>query len=93
MNIVSNVYNSGVNFVKWFEGFQSFVINIAKYVFLQDINKTMIPSYYQDKLVNYNAKHAQVCLQLSQVLVDLIAKISRTEYMEEVAISYLLGRK
>ena len=93
MNIVSNVYNSGVNFVKWFEGFQSFVINIVKYVFLQDINKTMIPSYYQDKLVNYNAKHAQVCLQLSQVLVDLIAKISRTEYMEEVAISYLLGRK
>ena len=32
MNIVSNVYNSGVNFVKWFEGFQSFVINIAKEV-------------------------------------------------------------
>jgi DNA polymerase III subunit gamma/tau len=93
MMIVSNVYNSGVNFVKWFEGFQSFVINIAKYVFLQDINQTMIPSYYQDKVSKYTTKHAQVCLQLSQVLVELIARISRTEYMEEVAISYLLGRR
>lgn len=93
MMIISNVYNSGVNFVKWFEGFQSFVINIAKYVFLQDISQTMIPSYYEDKVANYTVKHAQVCLQLSQVLVDLIAKISRTEYMEEVAISYLLRRR
>lgn len=93
ISIVDNVYNSGVNFVKWFEGFQSFVINIAKYVFLKDINKTMIPSYYQEKLVTYNQKHAQVCLQLSQVLVDLISEISRTEYMEEVAVTYLLGRR
>ena len=92
INIVDNVYNSGINFGKWFEGFQSFVINIAKYVFLKDINKTMIPSYYQEKLVNYNQKHAQVCLQLSQVLVELISKISKTEYMEEVAVTYLLGR-
>ena len=93
MMIVSNVYNSGVNFVKWFEGFQSFVINIAKYVFLKDINQTMIPGYYQEKVNSYGIKHAQVCLQLSQVLVELIAKISRTEYMEEVAISYLLSRR
>lgn len=93
MMIVSNVYNSGVNFVKWFEGFQSFVINIAKYVFLQDINQTMIPSYYQEKVSSYGVKHAQICLQLSQVLVELIAKISKTEYMEEVALSYLLQRR
>lgn len=93
ISIVSKVYNSGVNFVKWFEGFQSFVINIVKYVFLHDINKTMIPNYYLSKVENYTEKHAQICLQLSQVLVDIISKISRTEYMEEVAISYLCQRR
>ena len=89
MEIVSRVYNSGINFVKWFEGFQSFVINIAKYVFLKDISQTMIPSYYEDKLRKYESKHAMICLQLSQILIELISKISRTEYMEEVALSYL----
>ena len=48
--VVDDVYNSGVNFVKWFENFHSFVINIVKYIFLQDINKTMIPSHYSDKM-------------------------------------------
>lgn len=89
IEIVDKVYNSGLNFVKWFEELQSFTINIAKYVFTQDINKTMIPSYYKDKVASYTSQHVQICLKLSQVLIDLIAKISRTEYMEEVAISYL----
>ena len=89
IEITSKVYESGTNFVKWFEGFQSFVINIAKYVFVGDINKTMIPSYYADKVAGYTAKHAQICLKLSQVLVDMISKLSRTDYLEEVAISYL----
>lgn len=91
MMTVSRIYNSGTNFVKWFEEFQSFVINIAKYVFVKDISMTMIPSYYEEKLENYNVTHAKVCLKLSQILVEIIAKISRTEYMEEVAISYLCG--
>lgn len=89
IEITSKVYESGTNFVKWFEGFQSFVINIAKYVFVGDINKTMIPSYYADKVAGYTSKHAQICLKLSQVLVDMISKLSRTDYLEEVAISYL----
>lgn len=89
IEIVSKVYNSGKNFVKWFEEFQSFVMNVAKYVFIQDINKTMIPNYYEDKISKYNEKHAKICLNLSQILVDLISRISRTEYMEEVALSYL----
>jgi len=93
MLIISKVYNSGINFVQWFEGFQSFVINIAKYVFLHDINRTMIPSYYKDKISNYTEKHAQICLSLSQVLIELISKISKTEYMEEVALSYLCQRR
>ena len=72
--IVDRVYNSGTNFVKWFEGFQSFVINLAKYVFVGDISKTMIPSYYESQVKNYNAKHAQICMKLSQLLVELISK-------------------
>lgn len=89
IQLVNKVYNSGTNFVTWFEEFQSFVINLAKFVYVQDITQTMIPSYYRDKVVKYNETHAKVCLKLSQVLVDLISKISRTEYMEEVAITYL----
>ena len=49
----------------------------------------MIPSYYESQVKNYNAKHAQICMKLSQLLVELISKISRTEYMEEIALSYL----
>ena len=90
--LVDKIYNSGVNFVKWFEEFQSFVINIVKYVYLKDINKTMIPNYYLDKVEKYTTKHAAICLSLSQILVEMIAKISRTEYMEEVALSYLVRK-
>lgn len=92
IEVVQKVYNSGTNFVKWFEEFQSFVINIVKYVYLQDISETMIPPYYKDKISHYGPKHVQLCLHLSQVLVELISKISRTEYMEEVAISYLMRK-
>lgn len=87
---VEKIYNSGTNFVKWFEEFQSFVINIVKYVYLHDITETTIPITYQDKVSKYGPKHAMICLQLSQLLVEMIAKISRTEYMEEVADSYLM---
>lgn len=89
IDTVNRVYNSGTNFVTWFEEFHSFVINLAKYVYVQDITQTMIPSYYQDKVSKYTETHAKICLKLSQVLVELISKISRTEYMEEVAITYL----
>lgn len=90
--LVDKIYNSGVNFVKWFEEFQSFVINIVKYVYLKDINRTMIPNYYIDKVEKYTPKHAAICLSLSQILVEMISKISRTEYMEEVALSYLVRK-
>ena len=93
MSIISKVYNSGTNFVRWFEGFQSFVVNIAKYVFVKDLNKTMIPGYYQDKVANYGMKHAEICLELSQILIDVIAKISKSEYVEEIAISYLCRKR
>ncbi len=89
ISIVSKIYNSGLNFVQWFRSFQSFVINIVKYIFTKDINNTMIPKYYIDKVSNYSEKHAKVCLNLSQMLVEMISVISKTEYMEEVAISYL----
>ena len=37
--IIHVVYNSGVNFVKWFEGFHSFVINVVKYILLQALHE------------------------------------------------------
>ena len=93
IKIINDVYNSGTNFIKWFEGFQSFVINIVKYIFIKDINQTMIPSYYEDKLYNYTVKHAQICLSLSQILIELISMLSKTEYLEEIATSYLCFRR
>lgn len=88
-SIIHKVYNSGVNFVKWFEGFHSFVVNIVKYIFLQDINKTMIPSHYQNKISNYNVNHSTVCLKLANRLLSLNHELKGTQYLQEVALTYL----
>lgn len=87
--IVNKIYNSGVNFVKWFEGFHSFVINIVKYILLQDINLTMIPSIYQDKISNYNNAHSVICLRLANKLLDMNKELKTTQYLQEVALTYL----
>ena len=88
-SLIHKVYNSGVNFVKWFEGFHSFVMNIVKYIFLQDINKTMIPSHYQEKISKYTTAHSIVCLKLSNKLLELNKDLRTTQYLQEVALSYL----
>lgn len=87
--IINDVYNSGVNFVKWFEGFHSFVINIVKYINLKDINMTMIPSTYLDKISKYNQSHCNICLKLAVKLVDLNYQLKSTNYQQEMAITYL----
>ena len=88
-SIVHQVYNSGINFVQWFENFHSFVMNIVKYILLQDINKTMIPCVYSDKISKYTAAHSAVCLRLANKLIDLISDLKTTQYLEEVALTYL----
>lgn len=87
--IIHKVYNSGVNFVKWFEGFHSFICNITKYIFLQDINATMIPSYYQEKISKYGAAHSALCLKLANKLVKLNHELKATQYLQELALTYL----
>lgn len=89
VNIVNSVYNSGVNFVKWFDGFFSFVTNIVKYIYLKDINQTMIPSIYQDKISGYGVPHAALCLKLSNKLVTLNQELKTSQYLQELAISHL----
>ena len=86
---IHKVYNSGVNFVKWFEGFHSFICNIVKYIFLQDINATMIPSYYQEKIANYGTAHSALCLKLANKLVQLNQELKNTQYLQELALTYL----
>ena len=88
-SILDRVYNSGTNFVKWFEGFHSFLCNIAKYVLLQDISKTMIPSHYQPKLEKYNGQHVFICLKLSNVIMNLVKDLKTTQYQLETAMTYL----
>lgn len=88
-SIVDRVYNSGVNFNTWFTGFHSFVINIVKYIFLKDIEKTMIPSQYQDKISCYTVKHSSVCLKLANKLLSMNAELKTTKYLQEVALTYL----
>ena len=87
--IIHKVYNSGVNFVKWFEGFHSFICNIVKYIFLQDINATMIPSHYHDKISGYGVSHSTLCLKLANKLVQLNKELKTTQYLQELALTYL----
>lgn len=87
--IVDRVYNSGVNFIKWFEGFHSFVINIVKYIYLCDINATMIPAYYSDRISKYSTKHVAVCLKLANKLLQLCQELKATQYLQETALTYL----
>lgn len=87
--IVNDVYNSGVNFVKWFTEFHSFVMNIVKYIYLQDISETMIPSTYADRIANYNVKHSIVCLKLANKLIKMNYDLKNTQYLQETALTYL----
>lgn len=87
--IIDSVYNSGVNFLKWFEGFHSFVVNIVKYIFMQDISVTTIPAYYADKIANYGTAHSVVCLKLANKLVKLNQELKSTQYLQELALTYL----
>ncbi len=88
-SVIHKVYNSGVNFVKWFEGFHSFVINVVKYIFLQDIEKTMIPNQYLNKISNYGIAHSAICLKLANKLLKLNADLKSTQYLQEIALTYL----
>lgn len=88
-SIIDRVYNSGVNFVKWFEDFHSFVMNIVKYILLQDISKTMIPSNYLSKVSKYTTAHLLVCLNLSRKLMDINSDLKSTQYLQEVALTHL----
>lgn len=87
--IVAKVYDSGVNFVKWFDDFHSFVINVVKYIFIKDIKQTMIPVYYEDKISTYSTPHSIICIQLANKLLELNAKLKTTQYLEETALTYL----
>ena len=86
---IDRVYNSGTNFVKWFEGFHSFLCNIVKYVMLKDISRTMIPYHYQDKLLKYNEQHAAVCLRFANVVMTMNKELKFTQYLQETAMTYL----
>ncbi len=87
--IIDRVYNSGVNFVKWFEGFHSFVMNVVKYIFMKDISATMIPSYYSDRISKYGTAQSIICLKLANKLLNLNHELKTTQYLQEVALTYL----
>ena len=89
IDIINTVYNSGTNYVKWMENFHSFICNIIKYIFLQDIAKTMIPSTYQEKISKYGTQHAVLCLKLANKLVKLNQELKSTQYLQEYTISEL----
>lgn len=87
--MIDRVYNSGTNFVRWFEGFHSFLCNIVKYVLLKDISRTMIPSSYQDKLSKYGSQHAFICLKLANVVMTMNNELKTTQYLQETAMTFL----
>ena len=87
--VIDRVYNSGTNFVKWFEGFHSFLCNIVKYVFLKDISRTMIPYHYAEKLSKYGDQHAFICLKFANVVMAMNKDLKFTQYQLETAMTYL----
>lgn len=89
IKLVDSIYNSGQNFVKWFESFHSFIIQVVKYIFTQDITMTLIPVHYADKLSKYTTAHANVCLRFSNILLKMIRELRSTPYQQDVALSYL----
>lgn len=88
-SILDTIYNSDSNFLNWIEAFQAFVANVMKYVYLRDINRTSIPSHYNDKLSAYSEAHAFVCLKLSNILLQMMKDIKDSRYQLEIALSYL----
>lgn len=88
-SLIDKVYNSGTNFVKWFEGYHSFLCNIVKYVLLKDISRTTIPDTYAAKLQHYNSQHAYICLKLSNVVMAMNKDLKATQYQMETAMTYL----
>jgi DNA polymerase-3 subunit gamma/tau len=89
INTVYKVYNSGVNFVKWFEDFHSFVINIVKYIFIKDINRTMIPTHYEDKISKYSTAHCSICLRLANLLMKMNGELKTSSYQQDLVLTYL----
>lgn len=87
--IIHEAYNSGTNFVQWFEQFHSFIMNIVKYTLIGDINQTTIPSIYSDRVSGYNSKHTVICLKLANKLLPMIHELKGTQYLEEVALTYM----
>ena len=87
--IVDTVYNSGINFIKWFEDFHSFLMNIVKYILLHDISRTMIPSHYEEKLSKYNMNHYAICLRLSNTVMQINQELRSTNYLQETVLSRL----
>ena len=60
-----------------------------KYIYLQDISKTMIPSTYQDKISKYGNPHLVVCLKLANKLMKMNHELKSTQYLQEVALTNL----
>lgn len=88
-NLVDQIYNSGVNFMKWFEDFHSFTMNIVKFILLHDITRTTIPGHYEEKLSKYTIKHFNVCLKLANVLLQINQDLKTTSYQQEVVLTRL----
>ena len=88
-SVVDHVFNSGTNFIKWFDGFHSFLCNIVKFIFLKDISRTMIPYHYLNKIQKYTEQHAFICLKLSNIVLNMNKDLKTTQYQLETAMTYL----
>ena len=56
---------------------------------MQDIEVTTIPSYYANKISKYGTAHSAVCLKLANKLVKLNQELKTTQYLQEMALTYL----
>lgn len=90
IKVLYSAFNSGTNFVRWLENFAAFVTNIVKFIYLKDINATMIPAHYASKLSKYSEKHAAICLSLAKKMTELNNEVRYSTFQLELAMTYLL---
>ena len=89
IELVDSVYNSGTNFVSWFEGFNSFLANVIQYCFIRDIRRVKIPASYESKMSKYGESHAKICMIIASSVTKLIAELRKTSYQQEAAVIHL----
>lgn len=75
INIISDVYSSGMDLKLFVKTYFEFMLDLNIYYTTQDLSNTKIPSNWAGEIAAYSDYEWQVCLDLLEFLVDLQSQI------------------